>query len=103
MAAKRFHIETPEQLLKLTALAKPERKLLLIARVWKGAKRKKGATRWDNAIYAEFSGDRTRTAKIMRINAEGGQVDCADLRYNLALNWCQDNLKEYSECKDVSL
>ena len=96
MAARKYHIETPDQLLQLAALTKSDHIIERMARVWGNAIRKNGKTRWDNAIFAEFSGDRTRIARIIRDGADGRPVDCANLRYNLALMWCEKHLKEAS-------
>ena len=93
MAAKRFHIATPEQLRELSEFVK-EGKLNNIASVWTAAKRRNGATRWDDKIFVGFSGDRHRVAEVVRIDANSELVYCATLRYNLALNWCEKNLRE---------
>ena len=91
MAAKRFHIENPDQLRELAAFVK-EGKLGTIASVWTAAKRRNGTTRWDDKIFVGFSRDRHRIAEVMRIGANGELVFCARLHYNLALNWCEQHL-----------
>ena len=96
MAAKRFHIATPDQLRALSEFVK-DGKLNTMISVWTATKRRQGATRWDNAIFVGFSGDRRRTAEVVRIDANGELVYCATLRYNLALNWCEKNLREVYE------
>ena len=93
MAAKRFHIENPDQLRELAAFVK-EGKLSTIASVWTAAKRRNGTTRWDDKIFVGFSGDRNRISEVVRIDANSELVYCATLRYNLALNWCEKNLLE---------
>ena len=95
MGAKRFHISTPEELKALAEYAKetPNR-LTNIIRVWTAVKRKDGKTRWDNAIYCGFSGDRTRIAEIVRFTSDNELEYCASLKYNLALNWCEKHLQE---------
>ena len=64
------------------------------ASVWTAAKRRNGTTRWDDKIFVGFSGDRHRIAEVVRIDANSELVYCATLRYNLALNWCEKNLRE---------
>lgn len=93
MAAKCFHIATPDQLRELAVFVKGG-KLNTIITIWTSAKRRQGATRWDNAIFAGFSGDKSRTAEVVRISAMGERVACATLRYNPALAWCNMNLRE---------
>lgn len=95
MAAKRFHIATPEDLKALAQFDKeaPSRLDRLI-RVWTANKRRLGKTRWDNAFFCVFSGDRMRIAEIERITSENELEYCASLRYNLALNWCEQHLRE---------
>lgn len=95
MAAKRFHIATPEQLRELAGFVK-EGKLNTVISVWTAVKRRNGTTHWDDKIYVGFSGDRSRTAEVVRIDANSELVYCATLRYNLALNWCEKNLREVS-------
>lgn len=92
MAAKRFHVARPEELRELAGLVK-EGKLSNMVSVWTAAKRRSGETRWDNAIYVGFSGDRSRNAEVVRFNAQGELVYCATLHYNKALNWCEQHLR----------
>lgn len=92
MAAKRFHVARPDQLRELAALVK-DGKLNAMVSVWSAAARRTGTTRWDNAIYVGFSGDRDRRAEVVRISADNELVYCASLKYNLALNWCEKNLR----------
>ncbi len=96
MAAKRFHIATPEELTELGSFAS-EGKLDRLTSIWTTARRKGGTTRWDSAIFAQFSGDRQRKAEIMRMDANGQPVHCATLKYNLAHKWCALHLKPVSE------
>lgn len=93
MAAKRFHIASPDQLRDLSEFVK-EGKLNSIVSVWAATKRRNGATRWDDKIYVGFSGDSSRTAEVVRIDVNDELVHCATLRYNLALRWCEKNLRE---------
>lgn len=92
MAAKRFHVSKPDELRALCEFVK-EGKLSNMVSVWTATARKNGATRWDDAIYVGFSGDRQRVAEVVRFSATGELVYCATLRYNLALNWCEQHLR----------
>ncbi len=93
MVARCFHIATPDQLRELAAFVK-DGKLSPIITIWKSAKQRQGSTRWDIAIFAIFSGDKRRTAEVLRISAMGERVTCATLRYDPALAWCEKNLGE---------
>lgn len=93
MAAKKFHIATPEDLKSLSPLVK-EGKLDRIIGVWMAARSKRGETRWDKSIYVGFSGDRHKNAEIVRFSADGEIVYCATLQYNKALNWCEQHLRQ---------
>lgn len=93
MAAKRFHIATPEELRQLSAFVK-DGKLDAMIRVWTVTIRKQGKSRWDDAIYIGFSGDRKRIAEVFRIDASGEVIRCASMQYNKALNWCEQHLQE---------
>lgn len=93
MAAKRFHIATPEELRQLAAFVK-EGKLDATIRVWTVTIRKQGKCPWDDTIYIGFSGDRNRNAEIFRIAAGGEVIRCASMHYNKALNWCEQHLQE---------
>lgn len=95
MAAKRFHIEKPDQLQTLVQFAKENAPTVArTARIWKNAKERKGATRWDRGVYAGFSGDRKREAGIFRITSEDEMIHVAALQYNKALNWCEQHLRQ---------
>lgn len=93
MSAKRFHIPTPEKLRQLAAFVK-DGKLDAMIRVWTVTVRRQGKSRWDDAIYIGFSGDRNRIAEIFRIDAGGEVIHCASMHYNKALNWCEQHLQE---------
>ena len=81
MAAKRFHIARPDQLQSLVKYTKDNAcSVARTARIWEAAKRRKGETRWDNGVYAGFSGDKL--------------VQFGTLKYNLALNWCEQHLRQ---------
>ena len=98
MAVKVFHIATPEELAELSELTKERQKTIVnMTRVWAANIRKDGESNWDNAIYAVFSGDRTRNAEVVRFSGKSEPVYCGTLRYNKALNWCEQHLLEVYE------
>ena len=95
MAAGRFHVAKPDQLQSLVKYARTNATTVSrMARIWKIAKEKKGDTRWDSGVYACFSGDRVREAAVYRVTAEHELIEVAALRYNLALNWCEQHLRQ---------
>lgn len=95
MAAKRFHIARPDQLQSLVKYTKDNAcSVARTARIWEAAKHRKGETRWDNGIYAGFSGDRAREAVLFRVAAGDELVQFGTLKYNLALNWCEQHLRQ---------
>lgn len=95
MAAKRFHVARPDQLQSLVKYAKSNAPTIArTARIWKIAKDRKGETRWDTGVYVSFSGDRTREAAVFRITAGDELVIVGELKYNLALNWCEQHLRQ---------
>lgn len=95
MAAKRFHVAKPDQLQSLVKYAKDNAcHMARVARIWKIAKDRKGDTRWDRCVYVSFSGDRTREATIFRVTAGDEPVEVGALKYNLALNWCEQHLRQ---------
>lgn len=97
MTSKKYHVEKPEQLRMLAFYAKetPNLTLRRIARIWQSAINRKVKTRWDNAIFVCFSGDRSsRKAEVMRTTSDNKLVSCTDLRYNLARKWCEENLRQ---------
>ena len=93
MAAKRFHIARPDQLQSLVKYTKDDPcTVAKVARIWEAARQRKGTARWDNGIFAGFSGDRSRDAALFR--ASGDElVRFGTLKYNTALNWCEQNLR----------
>ena len=93
MAAKRFHVARPDELRALNDFVK-EGKLSSMVTVWTAQSRRTGETRWDNAIYVGFSGDRYKEAEVFRADAKNELIFCATLQYNKALNWCEQHLKE---------
>ena len=94
MAAKRFHIARPDQLQTLVKFAKTNAPTIArTARIWKIAKDKNGTTRWDTGVYAGFSGDSAREAVIFRVANGDELVEVGTLKYNLALNWCEQHLR----------
>lgn len=92
MAEKRYHIASPEQLHALEAYVKTGKIKALIS-VWTTTIRRTGKSPWDDKIFAAFSGDRKREARIVRTADNGRDVLCAGLHYNTALRWCEENLK----------
>ena len=98
MSAKRFHIAKPDQLQTLVKFAKANAPTIArTARIWKIAKEKKGETRWDTGVYVGFSGDRAREAVLFRVAAGDELVQFGTLKYNLALNWCEQHLRQVYE------
>lgn len=93
MAAKRFHVSKPRELRALEEFLRTG-SLRAMVTVWSAVARKHEKTSWDDAIYVGFSGDRARVAEVIRINPDGRIVYCATLRYNLALRWCEQNLRQ---------
>ena len=95
MAAKRFHIATPDQLQALADFAKSNAPTIAkVARIWAAAKKKHEHTRWDYGVYVGFSGDRKREAVLARVAAGDELVEFGTLKYNLALNWCEQHLRQ---------
>lgn len=93
MAAKRCHIATPEDLRQLAEFVKDGNLNPLIS-IWSATVRWQGKSRWDDAFYIGFSGDRNRIAEVYRANADGELILCASMQYNKALNWCEQHLRE---------
>lgn len=95
MAVKRFHIANPEQLQTLVQFAKADASTIArMARIWRAAKDKHEHTHWDHGIYIYFSGDRKREAAIARLAAGDELVIVGKMKYNLALNWCEQHLRQ---------
>lgn len=95
MVTKRYHVSCPEELKNLERYAKEQpNNVRRMADVWACALRRNNATRWDNSIYVRFSGDRKREAVLYRIAADGEVVPSCTLNYNLALRYCQENLRQ---------
>lgn len=95
MAVKHFHIATPDQLQALADFAKSNAPTILkVARIWASAKKKHEHTRWDFGVYVVFSGDRKREAVLARVAAGVELVEFGTLKYNLALNWCEQHLHQ---------
>jgi len=98
MAAKRFHIDTPEQLQELDGLTKEQPSgLRNMIRMWTVEKRRKKETAWDGCFYIFFSGTREREAAIIRFSTAHELVNRIPVRYNKALNWCEQHLREVYE------
>ena len=95
MAAKRFHIASPEELASLAEFAKSgDDTIRRMVSVWTAARRRKGDTRWDKAIYAGFCGTRQRVAEVLRFTADDEIAYVGSLHYNKALNWCEQHLRQ---------
>lgn len=98
MAAKNFHIARPDQLQTLVTYVKDKPcSVARVARIWKIAKDKRGETRWDRGVYAGFSGDMAREAVLFRASNGDELVEFGRLKYNLALAWCEKNLRRVYE------
>ena len=99
MAARQFHVDTPEKLRELSTLVSDGTSIAAnMARVWTVTRRRQGGHAWDEQIYAAFSGDRARIAEIVRMDNHAPLINCGKLRYNLALRWCEKNLRQvYNE------
>lgn len=94
MAVKRFHVARPDQLQSLVIYVKDNAcTVSRMARIWKIAKEKKGETRWDRGVYVGFSGDMAREAVLFRVTSGDELVQFGTLKYNLALAWCEKNLR----------
>lgn len=95
MAAKKYHITSPAELAELAALAKDGKAAIeRTVSIWTAARRRKGDTRWDQAIYVGFCGSRQRNAEIVRLSAGGELVYVGSVQYNKALNWCEQHLQQ---------
>lgn len=95
MATKRYHVTTPEALEALEQMANSgQDTFMLTVSVWMATQRRKGKTRWDNAIFAEFCGTRKKIAEVTRLAADGSVELIGTLRYNIALHWCKEHLPE---------
>lgn len=95
MATKRFHVARPDQLQSLVKYAKTNAPTMArTARIWKSAKDRKGETRWDRGVYVGFFGDRKRLAVLFRVTGDDELVEFATFKYNLALNWCEQHLRQ---------
>lgn len=95
MIEKRFHIATPDQLQALAPYAKNDTNTLMhIARLWKAEKQKNVHTYWDHGVFVGFSGERQREAAIARLSTANEWVVIAQMKYDLALGWCERNLSQ---------
>lgn len=98
MAAKRFHIATPEELRELEQFAKERPSgLQNVIRIWTVTKRRQKETNWDKNFYVFFSGTRERAAEIVRFDSGRTLAATYPVRYNLALRWCETHLREVYE------
>ena len=97
MAVKRFRVARPDQLQTLVKYAKSNAPTIArTVRIWKNAQAKNGETRWDTGIYACFSGDKDRKAVLLRVSGDE-LIEFGILKYNLALAWCEQNLRRVYE------
>lgn len=95
MATRVFHIDEPEKLTELDKLTKETPSgLNNVIRVWQANRRKQGKTAWDNCFYAVFSGTRERDAYVLRLNAKQLPACRYPIRYNKALHYCEEHLRE---------
>lgn len=95
MAAKRFRIETPEQLRDLAGMTKETpNSLERLATVWSATKRRQGETNWDKTFYVCFSGTRDRNAAVIHFNSLHLLTHNVPIRYNKGLNYCESHLEE---------
>ena len=91
--AKRFKVDTPEELKALNEMCKTG-STTSIAKVWSVARRKGEKAPWDDRIYAFFAmRDGKREAYIYRESGEDQTRIIAWLKYMPALNWCKENLQ----------
>ncbi|MBR1565147.1 MAG: hypothetical protein IJ649_00150 [Oscillospiraceae bacterium] len=98
MSAKRFHVSRPDMLTELEGFAKETPNSIgKIRNIWISAIKRKGATRWDRALYVCFSGSRVRDAALIRFAADGEIVRVCGLSYNLALRYCQSNMRQVQD------
>lgn len=94
--ARRFHVETPTQLLALQEFAK-DGNITRAASIWNTARKKKGSkgTPWDKGIVVDFCAFENRRTAIVFLLGDGNRsLLSAHLRYNPALQWCKAHLKE---------
>ena len=95
MSARTFHVARPDQLQTLVKYAKTNAPTVArTARIWDAARKKNGETRWYKGVFVGFSGDRKRMATLYRVTTYEELVEFATLRYNLALLWCERNLRQ---------
>ena len=66
-----------------------------VAKIWNSAKVKNGITPWDGKVMVRFSTEGTsRAAEVIRFGLSGTTYAIAELRYNLALQWCMQHLRK---------
>lgn len=94
MSAKRFHVFDPEQLKAIEAFI-TDGSIDNLYRIWNYYRSTGKGRIWNNAIFISFSGDRMRRANVVKV-IQGDERTFANLKYNLALRWCQRNLREES-------
>lgn len=100
---RRFVVDTPEQLRNLRELAVMSGEKLQIASVaavWSADRRKHGGgSKWDGRILVCFecgkatTGMYWRHSYVARIASNGEIREEAELHYNKALRWCENNMR----------
>lgn len=92
MTIKRFKVETPEQLRMLISCISEESMAIHLrnyATVWGACRNQHGRTPWDNSFRVVFE-----TGGGRRASAVHDGKTLAPLKYNQALAWCRENLKQ---------
>ena len=94
---RRFLIASPDELDSLAQFAK-DGNIPRAARIWRTAQAKKGTkgTPWDGKVFADYCAyDGAREAMVILLGHDGAVLRLfAHMRYNLALSWCREHLKE---------
>ena len=93
MATKIFHISDPVELREISAFLK-EGSTIALAAVWNAAINKGRKTKFDDTVFAVFSGGKKRTARIVRLLTDGQPISNVTLKYNQALKWCEEYLEQ---------
>lgn len=90
-----YQVQTTDQLSTLCKYSK-SKDLGRFVDVWAATLRRDGKCLWDNAFFVAFNvkPDRKREAIVYRRLPNGEEVFCAELKYNQALRFCKEVLKE---------
>ncbi len=93
---KLYCFDGPEQLKEIAKLCKDgSQRVMNVAKIWNSAKVKNGTTPWDGKVMVRFSTEGTsRKAEVIRSGFGGTTYSIAELRYNLALQWCVQHLRK---------